>query len=232
MGLIAFLMPKCVASVEICEAALYRAIERWQPSFCIDEFDSVLADDTKAGLRRSLTGVICVVQGFYDVSATISAGHCFQTFAAESVGMCGRRLPPPTLSRCVFVELRRRRRDELVEKFAHVDDSGLADLRRRLRRWALDNQDALRDAKPSIPDALQNRAEDNWRLLLGIGDLCSGVEDFADKARTAAIRIESRSDSRTASALALAAVKAVFEARGCDRIYSETLILVRGPALD
>ena len=51
MGLIAFLMPRCIASVDATEAAIYRAIKRWQPSFCIDEFDSVLADDSKAALR-------------------------------------------------------------------------------------------------------------------------------------------------------------------------------------
>jgi hypothetical protein len=40
-----------VVSVEISEAAVYRAIRIWQPSFAIDEFDSVLASDDKAGLR-------------------------------------------------------------------------------------------------------------------------------------------------------------------------------------
>lgn len=33
------------------EAAIYRAIKRWQPSFAIHEFDSVLASDDKAALR-------------------------------------------------------------------------------------------------------------------------------------------------------------------------------------
>jgi hypothetical protein len=45
IGLLSFLMPKCIASVEASEAAIYRAIKRWQPSFAIDEFDTVLADD-------------------------------------------------------------------------------------------------------------------------------------------------------------------------------------------
>jgi hypothetical protein len=43
MGIISFLMPKCIASVEASEAAIYRAIKRWQPSFAFDEFDSILA---------------------------------------------------------------------------------------------------------------------------------------------------------------------------------------------
>ena len=39
LGLISFLVPRCVSSVEISEAALYRAIELWQPCFVIDEFE-------------------------------------------------------------------------------------------------------------------------------------------------------------------------------------------------
>ena len=33
MGLVAFLMPKCIASVEVSEAAIYRAIKRWAAVF-------------------------------------------------------------------------------------------------------------------------------------------------------------------------------------------------------
>jgi hypothetical protein len=51
LGLISFLTPRCVSSVEISEAALYRAIELWQPSFVIDEFDSVLASEERTALR-------------------------------------------------------------------------------------------------------------------------------------------------------------------------------------
>jgi hypothetical protein len=50
MGLIAFLLPRCIASVDISEAALYRSIKRWQPTFAIDEFDRALVSDDRAGL--------------------------------------------------------------------------------------------------------------------------------------------------------------------------------------
>ena len=148
----------------------------------------------------------------------------FPTFAAKAIGMIGRKLPPATLSRCIFIEMRRRKKGEHVEKFKHQDDSELADLRRRLRRWSMDNEDALRNATPSIPDELKNRRADNWQLQLAIADLCSGVEDFGDKARAAAIKIETGSDSRTPSARALAATKAVLESIKDDAISSEDLI--------
>ena len=50
--------------------------------------------------------------------------------------MVGRKLPPTTLSRCIFVELRRRKKSETIEKFKHEDDSELAGLRCRLRGCA------------------------------------------------------------------------------------------------
>ena len=136
----------------------------------------------------------------------------FPTFAPKAIGMVGRKLPPATLSRCIFVELRRRKKDEHVEKFKHQDDSELADLRRRLRRWAIDNQDTLRDAKPSMPEELQNRRADNWQLQLAIADLCSGAEDFGDKARAAAVKIEGKTDNSTDGVRLLADIKSLFDA--------------------
>jgi putative DNA primase/helicase len=234
MGLVAFLMPKCIASVDVSEAAIYRAIKRWQPSFCIDEFDSILADDDKAALRSVINSGHTRGQGVLRCIGDDKTPELFPTFAAKCLGMVGRKLPPATLSRCVFVELRRRRKDEYVEKFGHVDDNELADLRRRLRRWAIDNQDTLRDAKPLMPDELQNRRADNWALQLAISDLCSGAEDFGDKARAAAIKIEGKADSRTEEMRALAAVKSILDERKCDAVFSEDLIesLTSDPTAD
>jgi Protein of unknown function (DUF3631)/CHC2 zinc finger len=212
MGLIAFLMPKCIATVEASEAAIFRAIKRWQPSFCIDEFDSVLASDDKVALRSVINSGHTRGQGVLRCIGDDKVPELFSTFAPKAIGLIGRRLPPATLSRCVFVELRRRKKDEGVEGFAHADDSELADLRGRLRRWSLDNQDTLRGAKPSMPEALVNRRADNWKLQLSIADRCSGVEDFGDKARAAAVRIEGKADSRTLGVQLLTDIKALFDA--------------------
>jgi hypothetical protein len=212
MGLVAFLMPKCIASVEASEAAIYRAIKRWAPSFCFDEFDSILVDDDKAALRSVINSGHTRGQGVLRCIGDDKVPELFPTFAPKAIGMVGRKLPPATLSRCIFVELRRRKRDESIEKFAHTDDNELADLRRRLRRWSIDNQDTLRDAKPSMPEELQNRRADNWQLQLAIADLCSGAEGFGEKARSAAIKIEGKSDNRTDGVRLLADIKALFDA--------------------
>jgi phage/plasmid primase-like uncharacterized protein len=210
MGLIAFLMPKCIASVEASEAPLYRAIKRWQPSFAFDEFDNILADDDKAALRSVINSGHPRGQGVLRCVGDDNTPELFSTFAPKAIGMCGRKLPSPTLSRCVFVELRRRRKDEHFEKFAHKDDSELTNLRRRLRRWSMDNEDTLRNASPSMPDELQNRRADNWCLQFAIADL-AGL-DWGDKARDAAIKIEGKADNRTITVRLLADIKALFDA--------------------
>jgi putative DNA primase/helicase len=217
-------MPKCISSVEVTEAAIFRAIKRWQPSFCFDEFDSILASDDKAGLRSIINSGHTRGQGVLRCIGDDKVPELFSTFAPKCIGMVGRKLAPATLSRCIFIELRRRKKDERVEKFKHQDDNELADLRRRLRRFSLDNEETLRDAKPSIPDELLNRGEDNWLLMWAIADLCSGVEDFGDKARAAAVKIATGSDSFTDSARALEVTKTAFADIDGDVISSEDLI--------
>jgi hypothetical protein len=49
----------------------------------------------------------------------------------------------------------------------HREDQGLA---QKCRRWALDNLTRLRRADPPVPEALHDRAADNWRTLLVIAD--------------------------------------------------------------
>ena len=45
---------------------------------------------------------------------------------------------------------------------------------------------------------------------MAIADLCSGAEDWGDKARAAALKIEGKSDARTSSVRALADAKSIF----------------------
>jgi putative DNA primase/helicase len=162
LGLVALLAPRCISSVEISEAALYRAIKLWQPSFAIDEFDSVLAGDDKTGLRSVINSGHTRGQGVVRcVGRDEKTPELFPTFCPKALGMCGRKLPEATLSRCIFVELKRKKGSEKVERFYHKNDTELAELRSRLARWAADNEDTLRAAVPSMPSELQNRRADN-----------------------------------------------------------------------
>jgi hypothetical protein len=61
-----------------------------------------------------------------------------------------------------------------------------------------------------MPDELQNRRADNWRIQFAIADL-AGL-DWGDKARAAAINIEGKTDNRTVGVRLLADIKALFDA--------------------
>lgn len=224
LGLISFLAPRCLPSVDISEAALFRSIELWAPSFAIDEFDTVLASDDKAGLRSVINSGHTRGQGVVRCVEPDFRPQQFKTFCPKAIGMVGRKLPASTLSRCIIVELRRRKKDERIERFAHRDDDDLANLRRRLFRWSIDNVETLRAATPSMPEAFDNRRADNWRVQLAIADLAG--EDWGDQARAAAIRLEGASDTRTVGVRLLAAMKTIFDQTedGQEAIRSQELV--------
>ena len=204
LAVLSFLVPRSIRSVEISEAALYRSIELWHPTFVIDEFDSVLANKDKDALRSIINSGHTPGDGVIRCVGDSKTPQWFSTYGPKSIGMIGRKLPPQTLTRCIFIELRRRKKDEKVERFKYADDAELGDLRRRLMRYSMDNEDALLAAKPTIPAELENRYDDNWHLQFAIADLAG--EDWGDQARVAAIKIERASDNTTASARLLGAI--------------------------
>jgi hypothetical protein len=225
LSIVSYLAPRAIASVEISKAALYRAIQLWKPSFVIDEFDTVLSstDDDKAELRSVVNSGHVRGQGVLRCVTDDHRPEIFPTFAPKALGMIGKKLPPATLGRCIIVELRRRLTDETIDRFAHQDDAELGDLRRRLRRWAMDNADALK-VEVSMPDKFDNRRADNWRLLFAIADLCSGVDDWGDKARAAAVRIERASDTTSIGVTLLIHIKRIFDEDKCDYLFSARLV--------
>jgi len=211
LGVISFLAPRALPSVEISEAALYRSIDLWQPSFVIDEFDSVLAGDDKTGLRSVINSGHTRGQGVVRCVEPEYRPQTFQTFCPKAIGMIGRKLPPATLSRCIIVELRRRKANErIIEKFKHEDDKELADLRSKLLRWSIDNADKLIAAKDTVamPEGFDNRRADNWRVLFAIADL-AGAER-TEHARAAATKIEGSAETPSIRVRMLADIRSFF----------------------
>jgi Protein of unknown function (DUF3631)/CHC2 zinc finger len=224
LSIVSYLAPRAIASVEISGAALYRSIQLWKPSFIVDEFDAVLAgtDDDKQTLRSIINSGHVRGQGVIRCEGDDKRPERFETFAPKALGMIGKKLPPATLGRCITVELQRRLKDEKIERFAHQDDAELGDLRRRLRRWSMDNADAL---SGDISTPFDNRRADNWRLLLGIADLCSGVEEWGDKARAAAVKLESSTDTTSPQVQCVIHIKRIFDEDKCEAILSATLVV-------
>src|SRR5262249_42948402 len=86
--------------------------------------------------------------------------------------------------RAVVLMLQRKPRTAKVERLRKRDSEEFATLRRKAACWANDNFEKLTDPDPTIPEALNDRAADNWRPLLGIAEL-AGAE-WLKRAREAA----------------------------------------------
>jgi putative DNA primase/helicase len=135
--------------------------------------------------------------------------HAFPTFCPKALGMKGRKLLDTTLSRCIDIELKRKRASESVEHFRSVDDAGLEELRQQALRWSIDNAESLKGAEPEMPTGFDNRLGDNYRLLLAIADLAGG--EWPERARQAAQRISGTADATSAATRLLAAIRAAFD---------------------
>jgi putative DNA primase/helicase len=228
INLICFLVRRGLSSVGISDASLYRIIEFYDPVICVDEGDTVLVnnDTLRAIINSGWTRGSGVPRCVGDTP------HLFSTFCPRAIAMKGRKLPDTTLSRCVIIELKRRKPTEAVDRFKHVDDGDLGDLRRQAMRWTTDHIEALKAATPEMPAGFDNRVGDNWQLLLAIADLAGG--EWPVRGRQAAIAIAKVVDAGDMSVgvRLLADIKSILEERGTDRIASADLAATLGAMED
>ena len=190
-------------TANISDAALFRVIDERQPTLLIDEVDAIFGK--KSAARASSAGS--------STPATAAARPPI-AWAARTTRRCRRsrstarrRSPasatacPDTISdRSIPIRLKRRTRDESVERFRlrEVEPEG-HELRDRLADWLEPQHDQLVDSRPELPDELDDRAQDVWEPLLAIADLRMS---WAERARAAAIALstgeERQDDSITA----------------------------------
>lgn len=221
LGLIAPMTPKALSASNISSSAVYRTIEKYQPTLLIDEADTFLKDNEQlrgvlnSGHNRAAAYVIRMVgEGSNMDTAT------FKTWAPKCIALIG-RLPATLASRSIHIELRRMAPHETVEPL-RMERLDLSDIRSKASRWARDNDLALRDAEPDMPDSLQGCAADNWRHLIAIADLAGG--DWPERARAIAQTAAAKVSESTTSVMLLEDIKAVFAEVAENAVSSEVLV--------
>jgi putative DNA primase/helicase len=170
VNLLGFLIPRSLSCVGISAAVLYRAIEKWHPSIVVDEADAVFVQNEE--IRAVVNSGWTRGSGVLRCDGDDNEPRLFPTFSPKIIGLKGRKVPDTTISRAVIIELKRKLPDEVAVDFDHVDDEGLARLRRQCLRWATDNKAALPDANPEIPPKFYNRVRANWKMMLAIAEEC------------------------------------------------------------
>jgi Protein of unknown function (DUF3631)/Bifunctional DNA primase/polymerase, N-terminal len=220
MGVIAFLVRRSLLSVGVSAAALYRSIEKWNPTFVVDEADDAFVDNPD--LRQVINSGWTRGQGVMRCDPDTNEPRRFPTFCPKAIALKGKKMPDTMLSRTIFIEMKRRLRSEKVDHFRHLDDAGFARMRSQLARWAQDSGEALGLAQAAQPEGFMNRTASNWQLMFAIAD--SLGEEAGARARTIAQHIAGVTDMASAGVALLQDIKTMFEASTLDHLTSKAII--------
>lgn len=176
-----------VKADNISASGVFRTVEALRPlTLLLDEADAFLAEN------EELRGVLN--SGFEhsgEVIRVVEVGGEWQpvrfaTFAPLALAGIG-TLPGTLEDRAVPIPLRRKGAGEAAVKLrAPGARAGLAELARKLARWADDRGKAL-DPAPAIPDAMGDREGDIAVPLLAVADDAGG--DWPERARKALLAL-------------------------------------------
>ena len=228
LGILELIVAQPWSVVGASEPAIFRKIDHDRPTLMLDEIDAVFGS---AGERTE--PIRALLNGGNRPGAAIS--RCvgdggsmrvqdFKVFCPKVLAGIdtGHRIPDTIRDRAIPIAMVRKTQAEPVERFRHRDAEAQTEpLREALTDWSEVVTDRLRDARPEIPTALDDRAAEAWEPLLAIADLAGG--EWPQRARQAA---ETLSGSAGAEELAigtmvLGAVRDAFA--GADRIGSAAL---------
>src|SRR6516165_9392542 len=168
----------------ITGSALFRYVEQVRPTLLIDEADSFVKDNEE--LRGVLNSGHTKTAAYVIRNVEVNGEHKprrFSTWAPKAIATI-RGLADTLEDRSVIVTLQRKPRDANVERLRRRDTEEFKRLRSQAARWAANNFDKLVDPDPAVPQALNDRAADNWRPLLAIADLAG--DTWPEDARRAA----------------------------------------------
>lgn len=220
LSILGVLVPRPLSASNVTAAVVFRVVEAARPTLLVDEADTFMdgRDELRGILNSGHTRAAAfVVRCVGDDSEP----RRFATWTPVAVARVG-RLPDTLADRSIAIPMRRRSSGEHVERL-RLDRIGdeLRDLGRKCTRWAADH--VLVSSDPQTPEALHDRARDNWRPLLAIADAIG--EDWPARARNAALILSGipDEDAEPARVQLLADVRDIFASRGLDRIASANL---------
>jgi hypothetical protein len=221
LGVLTRLSCRAMSVSNIGSAALFRSIELWQPTLLIDEVDAFLAEHEEArgilnaGFTRDMAFVVRCVGDDHTPTR-------FSVWGAKA--LCGIGKIADTLAdRSIPLRLRRKLPGERTVKIRHADKAAFSELVGKLARFAIDNRDAIRIARPAEIEGLNDRANDCWEPLLAIAEIAGG--DWPTIARTAAVALHGLDeDAPSIGAELLASIRDAFDHKKTDKLSTADLL--------
>jgi len=219
------LAPRAAQASGISPSVLFRMIETYQPTLFIDEIETVLKDNDEL---RGLMNAGHTRDSAY-VWLSVSVGDDFEpkrfkVWGMKAIaGINAIKLAETITSRSIIFELRRKKKDEKVQRLRQAEPDLFSTLAAKLARFADDCSQQVRDARPALPEALDDRPQDNFEPLLAIADVAGG--HWPDTALKAALKLSGATltAQSTASEL-LADIQKVSKKKELDKIGTKDLI--------
>ena len=218
LSLLARMVHRPLTASNISPSAVYRVIEAHHPCLLIDEVDTFMKDNEElrgiinSGHTRDSAFIIRNVGDDHEPTQ-------FSTWGAKALAGIG-KLQETLVSRSIVLSLRRKLPEEKIDRLRYAEPELFPNLKRKLARWANDNQEAVRDARPYLPPELGDRAQDNWEPLYAIAMAAGGT--WPEKARKASLDINKHEDDASTGAELLADIREAFE--GKDKISTKDLL--------
>lgn len=215
------MVPRPIMASSISPSALFRSIDAWKPTLLIDEVDACLKGNEElrgvlnAGHTRDSAFVIRCVGDDHKPQQ-------FNVWGCKVLSGIG-HVADTLMDRSIILELRRKLPHESVERIRHAEPGLFNELCSKLARFNDDNSEQVRLARPDLPHALNDRAQDNWEPLLAIAAVAGG--NWLATATAAALKLSgSDSAAQSIGIELLADIREVFEQKRVDRISSADLI--------
>lgn len=168
-----------IETANITTASLFRVINEYHPTLLIDEADAFMkGKDEMAGIINSgyeKGGFVMRMES--DVKTGEQVCCTFQVFGPKALAGIAleRHLPPATMSRGIQIPMKRKTKDDVVQRMRFVDKKKVAYLRSGILRFVLENKDVFEKASINLPEALGDREQDSWEPLLMIGYFLGGA---------------------------------------------------------
>lgn len=218
------LAPRGAQCAGISPSVLFRMIEKHRVNLFVDEIETVLKENEElrglldAGHSRDSAYVWRNVLVGDDYVPTRFGVFGFKAIA----GINAVALTDTVTSRSIVFEMRRKKLGEHVERLRDAEPELFKNLRAQLARCVADYSDAVRHARPRLPDALSDREQDNLEPLLQVAAAAGNF--WPETATAAALRLKGDRDSDDIADELLADIREVFETKRVDKISTADLL--------
>ena len=221
LTLIGKLVYRAITASSISPAALFRAIDAWEPTLLIDEVDACMRDNEElrgiinSGHTRDSAYVIRTVGEDFTPTK-------FSTWGPKALSGIG-HVADTLMDRAIILELRRKLSHENVDRLRYAEPGFFGDLAAKLARFSMDYSEQVRQARPHLPPSLNDRAQDNWEPLLAIATVAG--PEWLEVATQTALKISgTESAAQSIGVELLTDIREIFEEKEVDRISTADLI--------